>query len=119
MTTPPTDPNYTQALPPFDELVELAKHNPEAFTQFKKEMCEEMILSASHTMQQRLWAQQSHIDRVVSRCKNPVHTNVILMRELSQQMAKFRDALSGDVHQAQAAQVLPFRSKSPEDDTWR
>ncbi|EEZ01057.1 DUF3135 domain-containing protein [Vibrio mimicus] len=119
MTTPPIDPNFNQELPPFDELVALAKHNPEAFTQFKKEMCEEMILSASLGMQQRLWAQQSHIDRVVSRGKNPVHTNVILMRELSQQMVKFRDALSGDIHQEQDAQVLPFRSKSSEDETWR
>ena len=60
--TPPHSPEpCNQVLPPFDELVALAKHHPDAFDQFKKEMCEEMILSASHAMQQRLWAQQSHI----------------------------------------------------------
>ncbi|ENM5744650.1 DUF3135 domain-containing protein [Vibrio mimicus] len=119
MTTPPTDIPYIQALPPFDELVELAKHNPEAFTQFKKEMCEEMILSASESMQQRLWAQQSHIDRVVGQCKNPVHTNVILMRELSQQMVRFRNALDGDLQQDSVAEVVQFRPRANSNDEWR
>lgn len=118
MTTPPTK-RTPQELPPFDELVALAKHHPEAFALLKKEMCEEMILSASLNMQQRLWAQQSHIDRVVSRGKNPLHTNVILMRELSQQIVKFRNALEGDFQPEQAAQVVPFRPQSSLDDTWR
>ncbi|EEX30722.1 MULTISPECIES: DUF3135 domain-containing protein [Vibrio] len=86
-----------QTLPTFDELMALAQDNPEAFNRFKKEMCEEMIQSASKDMRDRLWAQQSHIDRVVGHCKNPNHTNVVLMRELVSQMGKFHEALEGDV----------------------
>ncbi|MGD8111385.1 DUF3135 domain-containing protein [Vibrio sp. TRT 17S01] len=108
----------TQTLPSFDELMELAEHNPAAFEQFKKDMCEEMILSASKEMQDRLWAQQSHIDRVVSHCKNPNHTNIVLMQELSAQIGRFRCALDGDVLQeeCEAADIIPFK---PKEHHWR
>ncbi|KJY89604.1 hypothetical protein TW84_11840 [Vibrio neptunius] len=86
-----------QTLPTFDELMVLAQDNPEAFNRFKQEMCQEMIQSASEEMRERLWAQQSHIDRVVGQCKNPNHTNVVLMRELVSQVGKFHEALEGDI----------------------
>lgn len=108
-------PLISQTLPPFDELMKLAQNNPEAFAQLKHEMCEEMILSASEEMQDRLWAQQSHIDRVVSTCKNPNHANVVLMRELVSQMTKFQDVLEGDVAesgQRSSAEVISL-------DEWR
>ncbi|WP_070970481.1 DUF3135 domain-containing protein [Vibrio sonorensis] len=110
-------PSLNQTLPSFDEMMELAEHNPEAFAQFKKEMCEEMIMSASSEMQDRLWAQQSHIDRVVRHCKNPNHTNIVLMKELSLQMNKFQCALDGDVELDEeiGAQVIPFK---PKDTNW-
>ncbi|WP_165310079.1 DUF3135 domain-containing protein [Vibrio ziniensis] len=114
MPQPQSQP-YNQELPPFDELVALAKQNPEAFTKFKHQMCEEMISSASLNMQQRLRAQQSHIDLVVSQCKNPYHINVTLMREMTIQMVKFRDALEGDVEPQQQAVVIPFPHNNKED----
>jgi hypothetical protein len=86
-----------QTLPSFDELMELARSNPDAFSQLKHDMCEEMILSASEEMQGRLWAQQSHIDRIVNNCKNPNHINMVLMRELVSQITKFQDVLDGGV----------------------
>ena len=105
-----------QILPSFDEMVELAKEDTQAFNRFKKDMCEEMILSASESMQGRLRAQQSHIDRVVSRCKNPNHTNVVLMRELSQQMYRFQEVLDGDNYNTpQQATVIPFAPRSGDE----
>ncbi|CAM2822227.1 DUF3135 domain-containing protein [Vibrio neptunius] len=97
-----------QTLPTFDELMVLAQDNPEAFNRFKKEMCQEMIQSASEDMRDRLWAQQSHIDRVVGQCKNPNHTNVVLMRELVSQVGKFHEALEGDMRDkhTQDAEVI-------------
>ncbi|MGF1740804.1 DUF3135 domain-containing protein [Vibrio profundum] len=103
-----------QTLPPFDEMVELAQANPQAFSQLKKDMCEEMILSASEVMQDRLWAQQSHIDLVVSQCKNPTQTNVILMQELSSQIVRFQGALEGDgEHSNHNAEIVPFSVQDP------
>jgi uncharacterized protein YeaO (DUF488 family) len=98
-----------QPLPPFDELVELAEHNPEAFDAFKQEMCEQVITYASTEMQPRLRAQQSHIDRVIKRCKNPHQANVVLMRELSSQVGRFKEVLEGDIETEQEAEIIPFR----------
>ena len=101
-----------QQLPPFDELVELAEKNPAAFEQFKRDMCEEMILSASTAMRDRLWAQQSHIDLVVKKCKNPNQANVLLMTELTQQMSKFQSALEGEISpshpDSRQDNIIPF-----------
>ncbi|MDC5822056.1 DUF3135 domain-containing protein [Vibrio europaeus] len=110
-----SSPLINQTLPSFDELMALAENNPEGFTQLKQNMCKEMILSASEEMQDRLWAQQSHIDRVVGSCKNPNQANVLLMRELVSQMVKFQDVLDGDVSEIDSqhsAQVIPL-------DDWR
>ncbi|WED21657.1 DUF3135 domain-containing protein [Vibrio sp. JC009] len=108
--------NYAELdkpLPPFDELVELAEKHPDAFEQFRQDMCEEVITYASEEMQPRLRAQQSHINRVIKSCKNPHHTNVVLMRELSSQVGKFKDVLEGDIedYESQSADVIPFPSK--------
>ncbi|MEZ8034204.1 DUF3135 domain-containing protein [Vibrio crassostreae] len=104
-------PQPAQKLPPFDELVQLAKSDPKAFNQFKHEMCEQMICSASESMQGRLRAQQSHLDLVVSRCKNPHHVNVVLMQELRCQVCKFQDAIQGrcTLEEPQPENVVPFR----------
>ncbi|OAJ94276.1 DUF3135 domain-containing protein [Vibrio bivalvicida] len=108
-----SSPLINQTLPSFDELMAMAEHNPEGFSQLKQDMCKEMILSASEEMQDRLWAQQSHIDRVVGSCKNPNHANVLLMRELVSQMVKFQGVLDGDeVDPQHCAQIIPL-------DEWR
>ncbi len=51
--------------------------------------------------------------------QNPVHANVTLMRELSQQMVRFRNALEGDLQQDTVADVVPFRPRMVQDDGWR
>ncbi len=101
-------------LPPFDELVELAQRDPNAFNQLKQDMCEQMICSASHIMQDRLRAQQSHIDLVVSRCKNPHQTNVVLMRELRCQVCKFQEALQGNDSNPELPQatIIAFKPRN-------
>ncbi|MDW2255336.1 DUF3135 domain-containing protein [Vibrio sp. 1569] len=98
----------TQVLPSFDELVQMAESDPEGFEQFRHEMAKEMIESASETMQPRLWAQQSHIDRVIRNCKNPHHTNVVLMNELQKQVTKFREALQGKATSVKTDNVVAF-----------
>jgi dTDP-D-glucose 4,6-dehydratase len=108
-----TTKKITVELPPFEELVALAKHNPKAFELLKQDICEEVILSASHKMQERLWAQQSHIDRVIHSSKNPNHANIRLMKELTEQILKFQDALA--VHSVDntmhTADVIPFHHR--------
>ena len=99
-----------QSLPSFDELMKMAQDDPEAFERFRQDKAREMIEGASENMQPRLWAQQSHIDRVIKNCKNPNHTNVVLMNELQKQLMKFRDALQGNTPAEQADNVVQLRS---------
>ncbi|WP_098417112.1 DUF3135 domain-containing protein [Vibrio sp. ES.051] len=108
---PPLHSYSPQALPSFDEMVRMAESNPQAFEQFRHDMAKKMIEGASEKMQPRLWAQQSHIDRVISTCKNPNHTNVVLMDELQKQVIKFRAALQGEASPTQKADVVPFTGK--------
>lgn len=98
-------------LPSFDELMDLAQKNPLAFDMLKQDLCEEAIMSSSHIMQDRLWAEQSHIDRIVDSCKNPLHSNAKLMQELATQMHKFEYALvkkTNDNMPLPSAEIIPF-----------
>ncbi|NAW70737.1 DUF3135 domain-containing protein [Vibrio sp. V27_P1S3P104] len=111
-----TPPDTSPALPSFDELVLLAQQDSQAFVQLKQNLCNALIEASSSAMQERLRAQQSHIDRVLSQCKNPTHANVILMRELRLQMVRFRDVLEGEVDNSTPADIIPFR---PRPTQWR
>ncbi|UYI47332.1 DUF3135 domain-containing protein [Vibrio natriegens] len=98
-----------QPLPSFDELMKMAQDDPEAFEHFRQEKAREMIEGASESMQPRLRAQQSHIDRVINNCKNPNHVNVVLINELQKQLITFRDALQGNTPSEQAGNVVQFK----------
>ncbi|OLQ86176.1 hypothetical protein BIY22_13085 [Vibrio panuliri] len=109
-------PQTAQQLPPFDELVKLAQEDEAAFEQLKRDKCQEMIQGASDEMQPRLWAQQSHIDRLVGHCKNPHHVNVMLSRELRKQVVKFQHSLQGRHSEAtdekqDNSTVVPFDNR--------
>lgn len=100
-----------ETLPSFDELMDLAKKNPAAFDVLKQDICEEAIMSSSDIMRDRLWAEQSHIDRLVSSCSNPLHSNMKLMQELATQMNKFEYALvkkTDDNTPRHSAEIIPF-----------
>lgn len=88
----------------FDTLVKLAKDAPSKFEEYKRERIESMISSRTDEMQTRLRAQQSHIDRVVSRCSNPYHVNIVLYQELRTQMDKL---IAGVVEYTDPAYTVP------------
>ncbi|MGR5236852.1 DUF3135 domain-containing protein [Vibrio alfacsensis] len=108
--------HQAQILPSFDEMVKMAEQDPDAFEQFRHNMAKEMIENASEEMQPRLWAQQSHIDRVIHNCKNPHHTNVVLMNELQKQVVKFREVLQGETTLTQNADVVSLKTFKDRDD---
>lgn len=111
------NPQSDVELPPFDELMKLAEHNPEEFYQLKRQLCEVIINNASEAMQPRLRAQQANLDLVIGQCKNPTHVNVTLMNRLTSQLEALRLALEGQLPQEHhCADILPFR---PKDDGWR
>ncbi len=106
---------YDAPLPPFDELVQLAEHDLEAFYQFKQKVCSEAIGYSSKEMQPRLNAQQSHLDRVIHLCKNPYHTNMVLAQELSAQLGKLQSVVNSRNIELDSAEIIPFnRIQKPE-----
>ncbi len=105
------------SLPSFDELVKMAQEDPEGFEDFRKQCCEEFICGCSESMQGRLRAQQSHIDRVIDNCSNPNHVNIVLSQELSKQVAKFKQALTGELatQRADSGNVVSFTNRNSKD----
>ncbi|MDP5255798.1 MULTISPECIES: DUF3135 domain-containing protein [unclassified Vibrio] len=80
-------------LPSFDELMVMAQQDPVGFDRFRQRACLRCILASSLPMRERLIAQQNHINRLIQHCKNPVHTNMVLMQELQKQVAKLKKSL--------------------------
>ncbi|MDD1782085.1 DUF3135 domain-containing protein [Enterovibrio sp. ZSDZ35] len=83
-----------KTLPSFDELKALAEKDPQALETLRIEMSEEIIQSASESMQPKLRAQMSHINRVIETGKNPNHVNALLMKELMRQFDRFATAIN-------------------------
>lgn len=96
--------------PPFDELVALAKHHPEQFTQLRQQCAEALIQSCTQNNQTRLRALQSNIELTIKQGKNPNHVNVLLMNKLHQQHILLLEYLKGQYSaQMQCADILPFK----------
>ena len=106
-----------QTLPSFDELKIMAENAPEELEALRLRMSEEIIAGASPAMQPRLRAQMSHINQVITRGKNPNHTNVLLMTELQRQLKRFAQALNApETLTEHQAEVKPFdRPSQPEN----
>ncbi|MFD2177036.1 DUF3135 domain-containing protein [Veronia pacifica] len=83
-----------QKLPSFDELKELAEKDPAQLEALRISMSEEVIASASESMQPKLRAQLSHINQVIAHGKNPHHVNTLLMKELMRQFERFAISLN-------------------------
>lgn len=81
-------------LPSFDELKHLAETAPFELEKLRIEMSEELIASSSKRMQPTLYAQLSHINRVIENGKNPNQVNVLLMKELLKKFDRFSIALN-------------------------
>ncbi len=97
-----------QSLPDFDQLMQLAATDPQQFEVLRQRLIEQTIAQASPSMQPRLRAQQSHIDRLISHAKNPLHANILLQQELQRQLQRFNQALQSP-SLLQQAKILPLK----------
>lgn len=115
MTSPLVLPNLP--LPSFDELVRLAKDDPQALENLRHTHADALISAASPHSQPHLRALQGHIDRCISTGKNPLHTCVLLNRLLMRQLGTLQQALNRPIEfMGQHAQILPF-SRNTSDHT--
>ncbi|MFL1801254.1 DUF3135 domain-containing protein [Plesiomonas shigelloides] len=109
MTSSVTSASPNLPLPSFDELVRLAKEDPQALEKLRHAHAEALINAASPRSQPHLRALQGHIDRCISTGKNPLHTCVLLNRLLMRQLGTLQQVLNrpGEFMRQQA-QILPF-----------
>ncbi|OBU09524.1 hypothetical protein AYY19_10510 [Photobacterium aquimaris] len=96
------------SLPDFDQLMHLAATDPQQFALLRQRLIDQAITQANATMQPRLRAQQSHIDRLINHASNPLHSNILLQQELQRQLQRFSQALQSH-SPLQQAKILPFK----------
>lgn len=96
------------SLPNFDQLVQLATTDPHQFALLRQRLIDQTIAQANPSMQPRLQAQQSHIDRLINHAKNPLHRNILLQQELQRQLQRFNQALQSQ-SPPQQAKILPLK----------
>lgn len=104
-------------LPPFEELAEMAKSDPEALEQLRQELSEALIASAPESAQARLRGLQFQIDAQRRAAKNPVAACIRISAMMHDSLQQLNDALTGSNNTLrESAKILPLRPqpKAPE-----
>lgn len=80
--------------PEFDELSKLAKENPEALENLRKDLIEQLIQGAPEQYQNRLRGLQFKIDMERRRAKTPIASCIRISQMMQESFTKLRDALN-------------------------
>lgn len=81
--------------PPFDELAELARSDPEAFEALRRRLVESHIARSPVEQKLKLQRMQFRINGVLKRSSNPVHACILLQSMLAENTSRMSDALIG------------------------
>ncbi|MET3999642.1 DUF3135 domain-containing protein [Marinobacterium sp. MBR-109] len=81
--------------PPFDELVELARSDPDAFEALRRKLVESHIARSPVDQKLKLQRMQFRINGVLKRSSNPVHACILLQNMLAENTGRMSDALIG------------------------
>jgi DNA polymerase II small subunit/DNA polymerase delta subunit B len=105
-------------LPSFDEMVLLAKENPEKLESIKQEAIKKLISQAKPETQKRLEGLQFKIDCEVKKAKNPMAAVVKLSSMMHDSFSKLRESLNSFVKKepfidssikSSSAKIINFR----------
>lgn len=99
-------------LPSFEELMNLALHEPEKLEALRQSWVEETINSAPEPFQRRLRGLQFQIDMEREKASNPVSSCVRISQMMHEGLANLRDVIKNDTpaqsEQPSIASILPF-----------
>ncbi|MEC8009219.1 MAG: DUF3135 domain-containing protein [Pseudomonadota bacterium] len=100
-------------LPEFDELMRLAKEDPEALERLRQEAIEDLISNAPEQHQRRLRGLQFQVDMERQRAKNPMDSCIKISRLMHDSFSKLRDTLNEaqQTHVAQLKSILNQKAK--------
>lgn len=104
-------------LPPFDELKNLADHNPDALEALRQHLIEKTINSAGEDFRRRLRGLQFQIDMERQRASNPLSACLRMSRMMHERLQQMADSLSCTAdtsnislpgNSASANNIIPF-----------
>jgi hypothetical protein len=103
-------------LPSFDELMNLALHEPEKLETLRQSWVEDTISSAPEYFQRRLRGLQFQIDMEREKASNPVSSCVRISQMMHEGLASLHDAINKPAqdkdlqqeHQGSSASILSF-----------
>jgi hypothetical protein len=106
-------------LPEFEELMRLAKENPEELERIRKNAIEELIQQAPEHHQRRLRGLQFQVDMEREKAKNPMDSCVRVSRLMHDSFSKLRDTLNEaqQTHVAQLKNILNQKAKRTGSET--
>ncbi len=81
-------------LPPFDELKQLANHNPEALEALRRQLIEQTINSAGEDFRRRLRGLQFQIDMERQRASNPLSACLRMSRMMHERLYSLVESLN-------------------------
>jgi hypothetical protein len=80
-------------LPAFEELVELADKDPEAFDAFRQQTCRQYIQSTAGRQQHRLLAIQNRVEMTLRRAKTPLEGIISISNMMYDSLGKLDNKL--------------------------
>lgn len=95
-------------LPPFDEMVEMAKNDPEKLEAIKREMIEDIIESAPEHMRDRLRGIQTRMNLISQASSNPLDTTVKMYTEMMKSFNDLNDNLQILTEEKEEKNENPF-----------
>ena len=106
-------------LPEFEELMKLAKENPEELERIRKNAIEDLIQNAPEKHQRRLRGIQFQVDMEREKAKNPMDSCIRISRLMHDSFSKLRDTLNEaqQTHVAQLKSILNQKAKRTGSDT--
>lgn len=100
-------------LPEFEEMMRLAKENPEELERIRQSAVEDLIQNAPEEHQRRLRGLQFQVDMEREKAKNPMDSCVRVSRLMHESFSKLRDSLNEaqQTHVAQLKSILSQKAK--------
>lgn len=109
-------------LPPFDELMDLARNRPEEFERLRMALCETAINQTSEKIRPRLRGLQFRIDMERRRCHNPLASCIKISAMMHESLVRLSRLLNGEqeypanplnnTKQPSSASVIPLHRRA-------
>jgi len=100
-------------MPTFDEMVRLAKEDPETLERIRLKLIEETIAEAPDNCHRRLRGLQFQIDMERRRAGNPMGACLRISKMMHDSLYTMRQTLNAAIGESADEDILPLENSSP------